>query len=60
MVQKISQFREGSLNLKLGRPVCLLFQPTWFTGPSKVGLAHHPKRWISSHLGSGGLGGILG
>ena len=28
MVQKISQLREGSLNLKFGSPVCSVYQCT--------------------------------
>jgi len=48
----MSQFREGSLNLKLGRPMMsycksLKYANTWRYGPT-----HHPERWIPNGLGA--------
>lgn len=33
-VQKISQLREGSLNLKFGSPVCFVYKPILLAGRS--------------------------
>ena len=38
IVQKISQLREGNLNLKFGSPVCFIYQPTSFALDGTFGL----------------------
>lgn len=64
IVQKISQFRDGSLNLKFGSPVFFDYQPSshvdllnlrLFTYPSFEVLDYQPpsKRQLGRHLSMG-------